>query len=253
MFRISRIVCVAMNFLLAATTTDAAEIKMLASPAVKAALEDIVPQFEKSSGHKVTIEYGTAAALREAIEKGAAFDVAVLNNNVIETLLKQNKLTTRTDLARSGTGVAVRKGTLKPDIATVESFKATLLAANSIAFVEQGATGVYLKGLFERLGIAEALKPKIRPIPGTTSAAHVVAEGGAELGITQVSEILPYPGAELAGLLPPDIRLYTGFAAALGPTAAQPEATKNLIAFMTTLAAAAVWRDRGLEPTTTQN
>jgi len=242
------IACGVLLSFVALTPLHAAEIKLLASPAVKAALDELVPQFESTSGHKVTVEYGTAAALRAAIEKGAAFDVAALNNNIMTAVIKAGKVTGRTDLVRSGTGVAVRKGAPKPDIATVERFKAALIAANSIAFVEQGATGVYLKGLFERLGMTDVLKPKLKPIPGTTSAAYVVAQGEAEIGITQVSEILPYPGAELVGLLPADIRLYTEFAAALSTAAAQPEYAKRLIDFLVAPSAAATWLRTGLEP-----
>src|SRR5262249_6346500 len=156
--------------------------------------EDLIPQFEKATEHKVALTLGTAAGLKTDIENGAAFDVTILTGPGIDDLAKLGKVETRAPLARSGVGVAVKKGATKPDIGTTEAFKKALLGAQSIAFVEQGASGIYLKSLFERLGIAEQIKSKLKPLPATNPAAHAVANGEAEIGMTQISEILPYPG-----------------------------------------------------------
>src|SRR5262249_40446219 len=145
-------------------------------------------------------------------------------------------------LARSGAGVAIKKGAPKPDISTVDAFKKTLLDAKSVAYVEQGATGLYLKGLFEKLGIADQVKAKTKFVK---SAAEAVANGEAEIGFTQVSEILPYPGAEVAGPLPAEIQTYTSFAIGLAKDAKAGEA---LAKFMTAPEAAAVLKAKGLEP-----
>ena len=123
-------------------------------------------------------------------------------------------------------GVAVKKGAPKPDIGTTDAFKRAMLDAKSICYVEQGASGIYLKGLFERMGLAADLKPKTKLLPGSNPAAHAVANGECEIGMTQISEILPYAGAELVGPLPADIQLYTVFATAVGSSAKEGEAAK---------------------------
>src|ERR1700730_10120001 len=143
--------------LLGAGAANAAEIKVLISNALKSTMEELAPQFEKASEHKLVITFGAAAELKTSIEKGAAFDVAVLTTAVTDDLIKEGKLTAagRADIARAGAGVAARKGAPKPDISTTEGFKRALLEAKSIAYVEAGATAPYIKGLFERLGIAD--------------------------------------------------------------------------------------------------
>ena len=199
--------------LFTAGAVDAAEIKVLASNALKTALEELGPQFEKASEHKLSFTFNAAVPLKAEIEKGVAFDVAILSAPITEDLVKQGKLVaaTRADIARSGAGLAVKRGAPKPDISTTEAFKRTLLDAKSICYVEQGATGIYLKGLFERLGIAEQLKSKTKLLPPSNPAAHAVANGEAEIGMTQISEILPYAGAELVGPLPAEIQLSSVF------------------------------------------
>lgn len=240
------------GFALALLTTagsQAAEVKVLSTNGVKSVVEELAPQFEKATGHQLVISFAPANILKGRIEKGEEFDLAILTTSAADDLVNQGKLAaaTRADIAQSVAGVAIRKGAPKPDIGTTEAFKRTLLAAKSIAYVEQGATGVYLKGLFERLGIAEQLKPKTKLLTGI-GAAEAVARGEAELGFTQISEILPYAGAELAGPLPPEIQLYTVFPAAVGANARQPEAARALIKFLTTPAAASVIKAKGLEP-----
>ena len=120
--------------------------------------------------------------------------------------------------------MAARKGAPKPDISTVEAFKRALLDAKSIAYVEAGAGAPYFKGLFERLGIADQVKPKFKSLPTSNPAAHAVANGEAELGITAISEILPYAGAELVGPLPAEIQFYSVSAAVVAANAKEPEA-----------------------------
>jgi molybdate transport system substrate-binding protein len=228
----------------------AAEIRLLSSNAFKTALEELGPQFETATGHKLVITFGAAAELKASIETGAPFDLAILSSSATDDLIRQGKLVsaTRTELARSGAGVAIRKGARKPDIATSEAFRRTLLEATSIAYVEQGASGIYLKGLFQRLGIAEELKAKTKLLPASNPAAQAIANGEAEIGITQISEILPYAGTELAGPLPPDVQLHTVFLVAVGASARQPEAARALIEFLTSPEAASVLTAKGLEP-----
>jgi molybdate transport system substrate-binding protein len=242
---------VGMTLLLAAqVTAGAAEIKVISSNGLKSTLEQLAPAFEKATEHKLAFVWGAADPLKAAIEKGATFDLAVLSAAAIDDLIAQGKLVaaTRAALADSGAGVAVRKGAPKPDIATVEAFKNTLLNAKSIAYVERGGTGIYLKALLQRLGIADALKDKLKPLPPERPAADAVAKGEAEIGMTQISEILPYAGAELVGPFPKEIELTTSFAAAVGTNAREAEAAKALIKFITAPSAAKVFKAKGLDP-----
>ena len=242
---------VAMTMLLAARApAGAAEIKVISSNGLKSTLEQLAPAFEKATAHKVAFVWGAAVPLKAEIEKGATFDLAVLTAAGIDDLIRQGKLVaaTRAALADSGAGVAVRKGAPKPDIATVESFKNALLNAKSVAYVETGGTGIYLKTLLQRLGIADALKGKVKPLPPENPAANAVANGEAEIGMTQISEILPYPGAELVGPFPKEIQLTSSFGAAVSATAAQPDGASALIKFLKGPAAAAVFKAKGLDP-----
>jgi molybdate transport system substrate-binding protein len=231
-------------------SASAAEIKAMISNALKSTMEEAGPQFEKASGNKLTITFGAAAELKESIEKGAAVDVALLTTATIDDLVKEGKLVAagRADIARSGAGVAARKGAPKPDISTTEAFKHALLDAKSIAFVGAGATAPYIKSLFVRLGIADQVQSKLKVLPATNPAANAVANGEAELGITQISEILPYAGAELVGPLPPDLQLYTVYPAAVAADTKEAASANALIKFLTTPAAIAVLKAKGLSP-----
>src|SRR5262249_26656036 len=186
----------------------AAEIKVISSNALKTTLEQLAPAFEKATEHKLAFTWGAAVPLKADIERGATFDLAVLTTAGIDDLIRQGKLVaaTRAALANSGAGVAVRKGALKPDVSTVEGFKTALLNARSVAYVEQAAPGIYLKARLARPGIADALRDKPKLLPPKNPAANAVANGEAEIGMTQISEILPYAGAELVGPFPAEIQ-----------------------------------------------
>jgi molybdate transport system substrate-binding protein len=225
------------------TSALAAEITVLSTNALKTVLEDLAPKFEQSSENKLAITWGTAAALKVQIEKGAAFDVAVITDAGADDLIKQGKLASRTALARSGIAVAIKRGAPKPELRSADDFKKMVLAAKSIAWVEQGASGIYLKGVFERLGLTEQIKGKLVPVK---AAGQAVANGEAEIGFTQVSEVLPYAGAEVGGMLPPDIQTFTTFA--IGIRSKEGKPTEALVKFLTTPAAAAVIKAKGLEP-----
>jgi molybdate transport system substrate-binding protein len=239
-----------MSVVLGGNGANAGEIKVLASNALKSTLEELAPQFEKASENKLAITFGAAAELKEAIEKGTPVDVAILTTLVTDELVQEGKLgaADRTDIAISVAGVAGRKGAPKPDISNTEAFKRALLDAKSIAYVEVGATAPYIKNLFVRLGIADAVKSKLKPLPASNPAANAVANGEAELGITQVSEILPYAGAQLVGPLPPEIQLYTAYPAAIATGSKEAPAGKALIKFLTSPAAIAVLKAKGLNP-----
>lgn len=232
---------------LLACQVQAAEIKVLASTAVKTTLQELAPRFTKATGNKVDMTFAPAAALKDKIEQGAAFDVAVLTTPIIDDLAGSGKVETiHTAIAHSGIGVAIRKGAPKPDISTKEAFKQALLNAKSIGFTAAGATGAYLMILFERLGIDEELKSKLKLLQG--GASEAVTSGEVEIGMTQISEILPYPGVELAGPLPLDIQSYTYFSAAVSAATKEADLSKAFIKFLEGPDALTVLKAKGLEP-----
>jgi molybdate transport system substrate-binding protein len=229
--------------------SHAGDVRVLSTNAAKAVLEELAPQFEKATAHKLSIRFAPAADLKVQIEKGEAFDLAILTAPAIDDLIHQGKLAapTRADIATSGAGVAIRKGAPKPDLTTADAFKRTLLAAKSVAYVGTGAAGAGARKIFERFGIADEMKAKTKLLSGM-SAADSVAKGEAELGFTQISEILGIEGAELAGPFPPGLQVHTAFSAAVGTGAREPAAAQDLIRFLTAPAAAPVIKAKGLEP-----
>jgi len=240
---IRHLTLVAASALTFGTSALAAEVTVLSTNALKTVLEDLAPKFEQSSENKLAITWGTAAGLKVQIEKGAAFDVAVITDAGADDLIKQGKLVSRTPLARSGIAVAIKKGAPKPELRSADDFKKMVLSAKSIAWVEQGASGIYLKGVFERLGLTEEIKGKLVPVK---AAGEAVANGEAEIGFTQVSEVLPYAGAEVGGMLPADIQSFTIFAIGIHSKESKP--AEALVKFLTTPEAAVVIKAKGLEP-----
>jgi molybdate transport system substrate-binding protein len=228
---------------------QAAEIKFLASNAIKSVLEELAPQFEKASGHKLAITFGSTGTLTAAIDKDTPFDVTVVGSSAIDDMIKQGKLVgPRRDIVRSGIGVAYRKGAPKPDVSTSAALKAALVAAKAVSFNTQGLSGSHMLKVIEQMGVTAQVRPKV--IVPAVSAAVDVAKGLADLGMTQVSEILPHAaeGAELAGPLPADVQLYTAFAIALSAKAQQPDAAKALINFLAAPTVVPVLKAKGLEP-----
>jgi len=194
----------------------AAEIKILSASALHPAIDALIPDFEKSSGHKVTVGYGTAGAVADRVQKGEAADIVISSVPMFDRLQAQGKVVMgdRVIIAKVGVGAFVRKGAAKPDISSVDAFKRSMLAARSIAYPDPaggGASGIYVASLLERLGIAAEMKPKTKLSTLVTLYASV-ASGEVEIGFNQVSEILAQPTVELAGPLPPAIQNYTQFA-----------------------------------------
>lgn len=233
---------------LAEGIANAAEIKVLSTIGVKSVVDELGPQFERETGNKLAITYGIANLMRRQIEAGESFDLAIMTAPVADALIKQGKLVaaTRQDLARGGIGIAVRTGAPKPDIASVEALKRALLDAKSIAYSKEGASGVYFAGLLEQFGIAEAMKPKTRY--AGTNVGELVATGEAQMGVQLITELLAVPGVEVVGPLPPQVQSYVVLTAGVGAQATEPETAAAFIRFLTTPAAAAVVRSKGLEP-----
>jgi molybdate transport system substrate-binding protein len=237
--------------ILPGSVARAADLKVLTSVALTAALGDIVPMFERATGDKVTIGYGLAADVKNRVLAGETADVIMLTRPMMEDLQKQNKLaSTLVNVAGTPVSVAARAGAAKPDIGTVEAFRHALLAAKSIVYADPakgGVSGIVFARALDRLGIAEQMKAKTILVPGA-QAAEVVARGEAELGVGQASEIVPVAGAQLVGPMPGELASMTVFTAAIGAESKSPAAAKALIEFLTGPDAAAKFKPRGFEP-----
>lgn len=225
----------------------AAELKVMSPVALKPLFEKAGAELERATGDKLQMSWGETGGMRADIQKGVPFDIAVLTENFIDEFIKDGKLdgATKKLIARSGIGVAIRKGAQKLDLSTTEAFKAAMLNASTIGFAAESATSRYLDQLFQRLGISEEVKSKLRPLKGTV--APYMAKGDPQIGLTQISTIIPFDGVDFAGPLPPDIQLYTVFAAAASP-AANPDAVKALLNILVSRTNAPVLQKVGLDP-----
>lgn len=233
-------------------SATAAEIKVLSVVPLKSSIEQLLPPFERATGHKVSIQYDGSSGLKRKIEAGEPFDVAIIYPELVDPLLKQGVIVngSTAGIAVVAVGVAIKKGAPKPDIGSVESFKRTLLSAKSISHSTEGASGLYFKGLIERLGIAADLKPKLRPVDGGPLVVGPVSRGEVELAVITIPFIFLDPGAELAGPLPKELQHYVIYTAGIGATTKQMDAAKALISHLKTPAAVAVIKSKGLDPAT---
>lgn len=245
---------VAVALLAGGSPADAAEIRVLSTVAVKAVMEALIPQFERDSGHKVVIQFGTTAVLKRQIEAGESFDVAIFTPPaLIDDMVRGGQIAadTRADFARTSVGVAVRAGTSKPDISSTETFKRSLVAAKSIGYTDPalgGTSGIYLRELIDRLGIAADLNPKTKLSQGIPALIESLARGEVEFGMLQISEIVPDPRLQLVGPLPKGLEKATVMAVGLRADSKEPAAGRALIRFLLSSAAWPVIKEKGLEP-----
>ena len=233
----------------------AADIKALITTALKTSIEDLAPQFERATGHKLRAAYGPSSTLVKRIIDGEDADFVIVGGDGIDQLIKQGKVIDGSDakFARSMIGAAVAKGAPKPDISSADAFKRALLAAKSVAYSDAasgGASGVYLAKAFEKMGIAAALKAKAKLAAGGPAgfAATFVANGEAEIAMQPIPELMAVPGVDIVGPLPGDFQNVTTYAAGVTIYAAEAEAAEALVKFLSTPAAAAVFKAKGLDP-----
>jgi molybdate transport system substrate-binding protein len=236
----------------AASPASAAEIRVLTAGAMKEVVLALLADFEKTTGHTITLANDTAGGLQRRIEGGQAFDVAVITPAVIDDLIAKGKMApgSRVNVAQVGVGVAVREGAPKPDISTVEALKKTLVAARAVAYIDPasgGSSGIYFSGLLDRLGIAAEVKPKAKLQAGGY-VAELVAKGEADIAVHQISEILPVKGVTLVGPLPPEVQRVTVYALGVAASPADPAAVNALTARLTRADAVDVLKARGMEP-----
>ena len=235
--------------LAAAACAQAADIRVLSGNGARSAIAELGAQFERASGHKVTIDFAVNPEVKKRIDAGEAFDVAVLNPPVLDALIREGKIlrATRSVIGRAGIGAAVREGAPKPDISTVEAFKRTLLSMNSVAYPGEGASGKYFVSVVQRLGIANEMKAKMRPMPAEYNVEGV-ANGEFDMIVVVASRIAGVKGVQFLGGIPAELQTWIGFAGGVGAKAREPEAARDLLRFMTAPAAAAVLRKAGVEP-----
>ena len=222
-------------------------VRVFSSNGFRAVFDELAPACERSIGHSVTVQSGTSTSLIEKVNAGEPFDVAIMTTEAMEGLAKAGKISARTPLGRSGIGIGSRAGARKPDIASADALKKTLLAAKSITYAGDGASRPHIERMMTTLGIADAMTKKTILEQGSVRAAAKVASGDAELLITLVSEILPAPGVELVGPLPMQFQNYVSFAAATGVKAANGEAGKALITCLSGPSVAATLKAKGME------
>jgi molybdate transport system substrate-binding protein len=229
--------------------SHAAEIKVLSGNGARAAVQELVSQFERASGHKVALHFEVNAGIKRKIEAGETFDAVVLNPPVIDALIKEGKVVaaTRADIGRAGLGVGVRAGAPRPEIGSVAAFKTALLNAKAVAFPGEGASGKYFVSVVDRLGLTDEMKPKMRPM-AAEDTVEVVARGEADLVVVVASRIANVSGVELVGPIPSELQTWIGFAAAVGTAAQEPAAATALVRFLSAPAAAPVLKALGVEP-----
>jgi len=231
------------------TMTFAAELKVLSTQATEDTYRELVPQFEKATGHKVaTIFTGTLDA-QKRLAAGENYDMIIMASPAIDAQIKAGKVVSgsRVDLAKSGVGAAVPKGAPKPDISTTEALKKTLLAAKSIGY-STGPSGVYMISLFEKLGLMDQVKPKLKQTPTGVFVGTIIANREVEVGFQQVSEVGNFPGVDYVGPLPADVQQMTVFSSGIVVDAKEAEPARTLVKFLTTPEAGAAFRKRGMEP-----
>jgi molybdate transport system substrate-binding protein len=238
-------------FGITASIARAAEIKLLCAVALQPAIDALIPDFEKSSGHKVTVAYGNAGAIAERFQKGEAADLLVNAAPLMDQVRAQGKVLAgdRIIIAKVGVGVFVRRGAAKPNISSADAFKRSMLAARSITYPDPaggGASGIYMASLLERLGIAAEMKPKTKLASAQVLYASV-ASGDVEIGFNQISEVLAQPSIEFAGPLPSAIQNYTQFSPGIVTGSNQADAARALVTFLTSSAAQTVLKAKGFE------
>lgn len=232
-----------------AVAAAAAEVKVLSAIAMRPVLNELGPQFERATGHKLVVQFDTIGALRRKVDAGEPFDVTLGTGPLLGELVNQGKVAgARTDIARSGIGVFARTAAPKPDLVSADAFKRAMLEAKAIAYTKDTPAAAYLPTLFERLGIAEPMKAKTRLGATPAETAESVAAGQAELGFVVLSAFEPGAGFELLAPLPAELQNYTVYAGGVGAAAKEAAAGKALIEFLKAPAAAAVLKAKGMEP-----
>ncbi len=231
------------------TPAQTADLRVMISDGMKSVVEEVTPQIEHSIGRKLAVQFNSSKNLRDKIQAGEAFDAAILTSDVLDDLIKQGKIATagRAEISRTGLGVGVRAGAPKPDISTPDALKKTLLAAKSISFNPTGASAAHTYDIFTRMGITDAVKPKLMLDSEAGRPQMNVAGGKTELVISLIPEIEFFPGVDLAGPMPAGFQSYVNFGGGIAANAHDAEGAKALIQFLTGPQVVPVLKAKGME------
>ena len=244
--------CLAMIGVLSWEAARAAEVTLIAPGGIRAAVDQMIPGFERTTGHKVTATFGSGGGTKERVIKGEPFDVPIVQLP-LEPVISSGHviLATETPLATVSVGVAVRTGAPKPDISTADAVKRLLLGSKAISYpnaASGAAAGASFNETLAKLGITDAMKPKIKIAQGGRGAMELLAKGEVDIGLTFISEIITEPGVEVVGPLPRDISTPTVLIGFISAHSKEPEAAKALLRYLSSPEAAAVYKARGMEP-----
>jgi molybdate transport system substrate-binding protein len=245
----SRSIVVTAAALLFSSIAHGAEVRLLASGALKDAYLELLPEFERVSGHKVSAAWSSTTEIQKRILAGEVADFVILGDAGTQELVKQGKLVASTlaVFAKSGIYIAVRSGAPVPDISSVATLRNSVLAAKSVAYSE-GASGTYLVGMFRRLGIYDQVKLKASIAKANEPVGDKLVRGEADIGFHQLSELIPVKGIQIVGPLPPDLQHITVFSGGIHSAAKEPDAGRALTEFLTTPAVGQSFRKHGLDP-----
>jgi molybdate transport system substrate-binding protein len=229
----------------------AAEVALIAPGGIRAAAQQLIPAFERATGHKVNATFGSGGGTKERVIKGEPFDLPIVQPP-LELVIASGHVVaaSETPLATVAVGVAVRTGAPKPDISTADAVKRLLLGSNAISYptLRGAAAGVSFNETLQKLGIADAMKPKIKIAQGGRGAMELLAKGEVDIGLTFISEIITEPGVEVVGPLPRDISTPTALVGFVSANSKEPEAAKALLRYLSSPEAAAVYKERGMQP-----
>ena len=227
------------------------DLKVFTTRAIATVLQEIRGDVERRIGRKLSVTTDVAIRLVRRVRTGEAFDLLVAAPGQLDELIAAGLIIreTRTDIAHSGIGVAVRRGARRPDVSSVEAFTRALLDARSIAYLREGQSGIYIDGVLRRLGIADELKGKLTR-PDTDIVSQLVSRGDVEVGIVVITQVLTTDGVSLAGPLPPEIQSYVTFTGGVSAHSQAPEAAKELLRMLQGQSAISVMRLQGMEPGT---
>lgn len=242
-------ILMALALLFLSPAASAADIALLAAGASKETVSELIPAFEKASGHRVIATWSPAPAIRKRLEAGEAFDLVISSRTEIDALTAAGRLApgSRTDLMKTGVGVAVRAGAPQPDISSTEALTRAMLAAPTIGR-SAGTSGDYIVEMIARLGLADRLLPRLKQPPPGKQVPDLLAAGEVELGFQQTSELVNAPGIAYIGPLPPDLQRVTVYSAGLPAAARQPEAARALVQALTGPEAVQAIRHNGMDP-----
>ena len=249
-----RTLAVVIALLAATAAARAAEITAFVSTAIKAVTDELLPPFERASGHTIRAAYAPSGALIPRFARGEPVDIFLTDSTAIDALIRQGKIVAgRVDLARTGIGIAVRKGAARPDVSSAEALKRALIAATTVGYAAPSGgsiTAAHIMGVFERLGIAAEMAPKARLAAGGPNGrvSVLVSSGQAEIGLQQVSELMSNPEVEVIGLLPPELQQTTIYSAGVTTSAREAEAARALIGALTAASAGPLYKAKGLDP-----